>query len=214
MKRYSPMVFREIFTLIALCLLCSCGSEPPSVETKSDIDRLPVSQQSVCARTLPDSDIPSLERLRSLDDLDFFTGCAVEEAKITDNGLARLAKLDLPQLHTLALGYCQNITDAGLAYVGQMQTITQLILTGSPQITDAGLPKLLAMRNLAYLDLRGCPGITDHGLQVLAAKTNWQEILLGGCPNVTANGVARLQAALPNAKVQKDDVEWSESKCR
>lgn len=208
------MVFREIFVLIALCLLCSCGSEPPAVETKGDIDRLPVSQQSICARTLPDSDIPSLERLRDLDDLDFSMGCAIEDARITDDGLARLAKLDLPQLHMLALGYCQNITDAGLAYIGQMQTITQLMLTGSPQITDAGLPKLLAMKNLTYLDLRGCAGITDRGLQALATKTNWQKILLGGCSSVTANGVAQLQAALPNAKVQKDDIEWSESKCR
>jgi hypothetical protein len=213
MKRYSQMVFREICALIALCLLCSCNREPPSVTIKSDIERLPVSQQSVWARALPDSDIPSLERLRDLDDLDFFAGCAVEKASITDEGLARLSRLSLPQLHTLALGYCENITDAGLAYVGQMHTVTQLILAGSPQITDAGLPKLLAMKNLTYLDLRGCLGITDRGLLTLATKTNWQEISLGGCSNVTNAGVARLQAALPNAKVRKDDIEWSESKC-
>ena len=190
-------------------LLCGCGRWPPIVETKADVDRLSASEPSMRARSLADSDVPSLARLRQLRILDFSGGHAVKEAKITDTGLAHLSKLDLPHLEILKLGYCASVTDAGLVHVGQMHTVTWLSLMACPQITDKGLPPLLSMKSLTALDLRGCPGITDAGLQHLLAKTNWQTIMLGGCPNVTTGAVARLQAALPNAKVEKDEKEWS-----
>ncbi len=53
--------------------------------------------------------------------------------------MAELAKLDLPHLETLTLGWCDGITDAGLAEIGRMQTITWLGLPSCPKITDAGL---------------------------------------------------------------------------
>ena len=130
-------------------------------------------------------------------------------AKITDEGLAELAKLDLPHLETLTLGWCDEITDAGLAHIVRMQTLTWLGLTTCPKITDAGLRELVNAKNLTGLDLRGCPNITDDGIQQLAAKKNWERIDLGGCPKITPEGVAKLQAALPNAPfVKKDDREW------
>ena len=147
-----------------------------------------------------------MARLRHLEWIDFYGGWGVEKAKITDEGLAKLSRLDLPELDNLAIGYCGNITDAGLAYVGQMHTVSTLILTGNPQITDAGLKKLVSMQKLTYLDLRGCSGITDSGLQILADKTDWQCIMLTTSPNVTSVGIARLQAALPNTRVIKVDM--------
>ena len=195
-----------VFELVAVS---GCGDYPPIVETKDDVQDLPATEPAIHARGLADSDIPSLARLRDLRTLDFSGGNAVKEAKITDEGLERLAKLDLPHLETLTLGWCDKITDAGLAQVGQMQTLTWLGLPACPQITDAGLAKLATARDLTGLDLRGCPCITDDGIQQLAVKANWKDIHLGGCPKVTAAGVARLQAALPNARIDKDDVEWS-----
>ena len=195
--------------LIASLLLSGCGHWPPIVDTKRDIQRLPASAPSIRARGLRDSDIPSLARLHELRILDFSGGNAVMATSITDSGLAHLANLDLPHLEIFTLGYCGGITDAGLAHVGQMQTVTWLGLTACPQITDAGLPHLLTMRSLSGLDLRGCGGITDNGLQCLVVKTNWKTIMLGGCSNVTAAGVSRLQGALPNADVKKDEKEWS-----
>lgn len=202
------MKLAQVLALTVLLLPCGCGRWPPIVDTKRDIERLPVSEPSVRARGLGDHEIPSLARLRQLRVLDFSSGNAVMAAKITDAGLEQLSKLDLPHLETLTLGYCAKITDAGLVHVGQMHAVGWLSLMACPQITDAGLPHLLAMRGLTALDLRGCPGITDSGLQYLVAKTNWQTILLGGCANVTDGGVARLQSALPNAKVEKDEKEW------
>ena len=118
--------------LILLLIASGCGKWPPSVETRDDIRRLPASEPSICARGLADQDIPALARFRNLRFLDFSGGNAVKEAKITDAGLAELAKLDLPHLETLQLGWCNNITDAGLIHVGQMQTITGLGLVVRP----------------------------------------------------------------------------------
>jgi hypothetical protein len=65
------------------------------------------------------------------------------------------------------------------------------------------------MSNLTGLDLRGCTNITDKGLEYLAAKNNWQQIEFGGCQQVTLQAVTNLQQRFPNAKIKKDEWEWS-----
>jgi hypothetical protein len=197
-----------IFALMTL-FLCGCGYWPPIVNTKHDIEHVSVSEPAVRARGLSDQDIPSLAHLRHLNDLDFTGGYGVESAPITDSGLAELSKLDLPYLRTLSLGYCDNITDAGLTHVAQMHSVTWLSIEVCPRITDAGLKSVVTMTNLTGLDLRGCLGITDTGVDYLAVKTNWQTIMFGGCSNVTTDAVSKLQRALPNANIKKDDREWS-----
>jgi hypothetical protein len=195
---------------ILLIVAQGCGRYPPVVDTASDVRHLPASEKSIRARGLADSDIPSIARLRELNYIDFSSGMAVEKAKITDEGLEQLANLDLPHLDTLDLGWCNNITDAGVAHVCRIQTITMLLLTACANITDGAMTQLANTKNLTYLDLRGCPGITDRGIQELATKGNLEHIELGGAPNVTAQGVAKLQAALPNTRINKDDQQWKE----
>lgn len=199
-----------LLAAIVILVMPGCGKWPPIVANKADVERLPETQTSVRARGLPDSDIPALARLRQLRALDFSGGNAVKAAPITDQGLAELAKLDLPFLDTLTLGWCDNITDAGLNHIGRMQTINFLGLPSCPKITDAGLPELINAKNLTGLDLRGNPNLTDDGIQQLAANANWKDIDLGGCPKLTAQGVAKLQAALPKGRVLKGDKEWDE----
>src|SRR5262245_36109854 len=121
-----------------LLLLCGCGSWPPIVDSKRDIHRLSTSEPSVRARGLHDSDIPSLAHLSELWLLDFTGGHAVMDAPITDTGLALLADLDLPKLEVLNFGYCTGITDAGLAHIGRMHTVTWLSFMSCPRITDEG----------------------------------------------------------------------------
>ena len=196
--------------LFAVLLITGCGHYPPVVETAADVQRLPTSEKSIRARGLADDDIPSLARLRGLKYIDFSSGVAVEKAKITDKGLEQLAKLDLPNLEELDLGWCDNITDAGVAHVCKIRTLTMLLLMACTRITDSAIPELAKAKTLTYLDLRGGPGITDGGLQKLAAKHNWEHIELGGAPNITAKGVAQLQAALPRTRINKDDQQWSE----
>jgi len=203
------MIQRIICTLAVFMALNAFADWPPIVESKQDIEALPTSTARVRARGLHDSDIPALSHLSLLKHLDFGEGRKAFVASITDKGLAHLANVDLQHLDFLMLGYCTNITDAGLASVAKMRSITWLSLEVCPLITDAGLPSLLTMTNLTGLDLRGCVGITDAGLERLASKTNWKTIMLGGCPNVTTNAVSKLQRALPHAKVEKDEREWS-----
>jgi hypothetical protein len=195
--------------LIALAFLSGCGHWPPVVKSKHDVERLRVTEPSVRARGLRDSDIPSVGRLHDLRILDFGGGVLATEMHLTDEGLAQLSSLNLPRLETLTFGCSAKITDAGLAHISQMHSVTYLSFIACPRITDAGLPQLAMMTNLTGLDLRGCSRITGQGLQRLATKTNWQTIELGGCSNVTAEAVARLQVALPSAKVKKDEKEWN-----
>jgi hypothetical protein len=178
---------------------------PPIVDSAQDIERLPALTTWVSARGLSDADIPALARLGHLRDIGFTSGWKDEKAKIKDAGLAVIAQLPLPDLDILDIGFCENITDAGLIHLAEMQTVTQLLLLGNPQITDAGLREVVKMKKLVYLDLRKCTGITDSGLQVLAGKSDLQEILIGECTGITTDGVARLKAALPNATILKDD---------
>jgi len=206
MKLNIPAAF---FAIGASLLLCSCGSRPPVVKSSRDIQRLPSNEDSVRARGLSDNEIAALARLRKLRVLDFSGGHAVAHAPLTDEGLARLVEIDLPQLEILTFGYSTNLTDNGLVHIGRMHTVKWLSFMACPNVTDRGLPHLLAMKNLTGLDLRGCSGISDRGLEILATKTNWQTILLGGCTNVTPAGVSRLQAALPKARVEKNEQEWS-----
>lgn len=196
--------------VVGLSILSGCGDWPPIVETAADVRRLAATEKSIRARGLADDDISSLARLPDLDYIDFAGGMAVKKAKITDAGLEELAKLNLPHLDTLDLGWCNNITDVGVSHVCRIPTLTMLLLSACPNITDNAMSQVATTKNLTYLDVRGCPGITDRGLQVLAAKANWEAIELSGAPNVTAQGVAQLQAALPNARIDKDDQQWQE----
>jgi hypothetical protein len=206
-------VIRHATTFVALAypllVLNAAGDWPPIVDSKRDVEHLPRSTTRIRARALPDADIPSLSRFPLLEDLNFGAGRKAVAAAITDKGLAHLASLRFQSLDILMLGYCTNITDAGLPHVAQMHSVKWLSLMVCPRITDSGLPSLLTMTNLKALDLRGCPRITDKGLECLATKTNWQTIMVGGCPQVTEQAVSKLQRALPNAKVEKDEREWS-----
>src|SRR5438445_4561536 len=210
-KRVPRIMIRHIINLVLLMTFNAFADWPPIVDSKQDIAALPSSTLRVRARGLPDADIPALSHLPLLKHLDFGAGRKALAAPISDKGLASLSSLGLLRLDFLMLGYCTNITDAGLPHIAKMRSITWLSLEVCPNITDAGLASHPTMTNLTGLDLRGCIGITDAGLEHLAAKTNWQTIMLGACPNVTTNAVSKLQRALPKAKIEKEErVEFSQ----
>ena len=200
--------------LAAFCvgmLLAGCNKEPPFVDSKEAILRLPASTENIWARVLRDEDLASLSHLPQLSDIDFDAGWKDANAPVrfSDAGLATLASLELPHLTTLFFGHCTNVTDASLVYVVKMKAVTFLGLIACPRITDAGLQTLADMPNLTELDLRGCTNITDKGLQYLETKSNWQRIELGGCTQVSFEAVTNLQQRFPNARIKRDDQEWS-----
>jgi hypothetical protein len=198
----------SIVIAVYLSTLQGCGDWPPMVSDEEDIRSLPATVESIRARGIGDNDISALARLRELRHLDFSSGYGEQACTITDDGLKRLAELDLPYLETLTLGWCENITDAGLAHIAELESLEWLGLPGCTNITDAGLPWVTDVTKLKGLDLRGCLNITDEGIQQLALKTDWDVILLGGCQNVTAAGIDQLQTVLPQARIEKDDEEW------
>ena len=201
--------FLTVFCLAIL--FASCSPQPPYVDSKKAVLQLPTSTEDVVARQLPDDGFAALGHLPQLSDLDFYGGWKGENAspRFTDAGLATLAALDLPKLNTLFFGHCTNVTDASLVYIVKLKHVTLLGLVACPRITDAGLQTLATMSNLTELDLRGCTNITDTGLKILAAKTNWRRLEFGGCPHVSFQAVTNLQQRFPNARIKKDEWEWS-----
>lgn len=201
-------VFLPLSLICVPLLLAGCNSTPPAPGSAIAIRQLPSSTAIIGARGLTDDDIPALGRFQKLRQIHFSIGYKLDQASITDQGLERLAELKGLPLETLDLGYCGNITNAGMVHIAKLNSLTWLSLRACPRNTDAALPPLLSMPNLTGLDLRGCPGITDKGLELLAKKSGWRTIMLGGCQNISLQGVDKLQRALPAAEVRKDEQEW------
>jgi hypothetical protein len=201
--------------LAAFCfgiLLAGCNHEPPWIDSKKAVLRLPASTEDIWARCLRDDDFASLSHLSQLGRIDFVAGYGnpyTPPVRFSDAGLATLASLELPHLTMLLFGHCTNVTDASLTCIVKMKTVTYLAFIACPRITDAGLRTLAGMPNLTDLDLRGCKNITDKGLQYLETKSNWHRIYFGGCTRVSFEAVARLQQLFPNARIERDDHEWS-----
>ena len=83
-----------------------------------------------------------------------------------------------------------QITDAVLADVAHVGTITALDLGGSKELTDEGVRHLARLPALKHLDLSGT-AITDRGLEVLRELAALESISLAGT-RVTDEGVAHL----------------------
>ena len=189
-----------------------CSGYPDYKNSQGNINWLPDkdADKILYARCLADDDIPSLIRFKNVETLDFAAGWAVMDAKITNRGLQYLAEPSLlPALTWLDLGDCYNITDEGLLHIAKMNKLKGLLLFGCTKITDKGLLYLAKMKSLETLDLRGCSKITDEGIMVLSEMNNLKYLRLGGCKKITVEGVQKIQALMPNCKVNKDDIEWN-----
>jgi len=94
-------------------------------------------------------------------------------------------------LHPSAgLGAEGQMTDAALAEVSHVETITALNLSGCREITDEGVRHLARMPLLQDLDLSGT-GVTDAGLHVLGRLPRLRTISLAWT-GVTDGGLAAL----------------------
>ncbi len=95
-----------------------------------------------------------------------------------------------------------DITDAGLAQIGQLENLEQLRLASS-QVTDAGMEHLAGLTKLRFLHLLDAP-ITDAGLDRLHGLTQLESLYLDHT-QVTDAGLARLVEALPQVHLHIDD---------
>jgi HEAT repeat protein/Leucine-rich repeat (LRR) protein len=123
----------------------------------------------------------------------------------------------LPNLQTLDLSR-RTISDAGLAYVGQLKGLESLNLWNGGQawvrkrgipcpsvldgITDAGLAHLRELQSLQSLDLGG-RSITDAGVPHLNRLRSLRKLRLEGTL-ITEAGATSLRQALPKATIEID----------
>jgi hypothetical protein len=181
-----------VLVTFIMLLGAGCGDWPPVVNSKTDVERLSTTETSIRARTLSDVDIPSLSRLVNLQRIDFQGGWGAYPSKITDAGLAELAKLNLPNLQELDLGKCPAITDAGLIQIGKIPTLTFLILDDNPNITDDGLLHLKDLKKLDFLRVWACRNITDRAVDNISSITSLRELSLEQCLQITDAALPKL----------------------
>ncbi|MEQ2161911.1 hypothetical protein GOODEAATRI_014544 [Goodea atripinnis] len=77
----------------------------------------------------------------------------------------RLLQRHMPQLETLDLAHCKDITDSCITLLAAAGThtrnnLSELTLAGCNQLTDGCLSYLKRFSSLTLLDLRGCKGIS------------------------------------------------------
>lgn len=171
----------KVITLVLLVfLLTSClGYKTPTPESKEELFEMSPSTTWIRGRGLPDEAIPYLSRITGARSLDFEGGQATKKLRVTDIGLAKLAKINLPVAHMLRIGYCTHITDVGLSSISQMDNIEVLSLRACYGITDTGMKHLAKMKNLKILDIRGCPQITNDSLLYLSKSQSLERLYLG-----------------------------------
>ena len=108
-------------------------------------------------------------------------------------------------MHPMAwLGAEGQMTDAALADISGVETITGLDLSGSKALTDEGVRHLARLRALKYLDLGGT-AITDSGLQILRDLPALETLSLAGT-RVTDAGVAQLANC---HELRKVNLSWT-----
>ena len=97
----------------------------------------------------------------------------------------------LPQLQSLDISDCGNITDAGItALANGLPQLQSLNIYGCNKITGAGITALAnGCPQLQSLNISGCGNITNEGIRALASGLpQLQSLNIGGCDNVTDEG--------------------------
>jgi hypothetical protein len=149
-----------------------------------------------------ESDPPGPAWLRNVLGQNFFAAVVAVDfrrSSVNDAGLGHVERL--MQLQTLDLSGAQ-ITDAGLQHLKGLTQLKTLFLSGR-KVTDAGLEHLRGLTQLQQLNLYDTQ-VTDAGLSHLKGLTQLQTLFLGGT-KVTDEGVKRLEQALPNCFISRQN---------
>jgi serine/threonine protein kinase len=118
-------------------------------------------------------------------------------------GLAALARR--PMLVGLNLAWCEQITDAGLAYLKDLRGLQSLELMGCKRVTNFGTVHLAKLKRLKSLNLRWCVLLTDMGLQVMRKLGDLETLDLMGCGNLTDGGMLHLRVL---TKLKSLNLRW------
>jgi hypothetical protein len=113
----------------------------------------------------------------------------------------------LPAMHPAArLDAAGQMTDAVLADVSRVETVTALDLGGSRALTDEGVRHLARLPGLKHLDLSGT-AVTDRGLEVLRELRSLETLSLA-MTRVTDEGVALLAGC---HELHRVNLSWTQT---
>ncbi|GAB6023523.1 F-box/LRR-repeat protein 14 [Chamberlinius hualienensis] len=102
----------------------------------------------------------------------------------------------IPNLKSLNLSGCYNVTDSGLsqAFTHDLPHLTVLNLSLCKQINDTSLTRLTqCLKNLEDLDLGGCSNITNSGLLMISlGLKRLRSLNLRSCRHITDDGIGYL----------------------
>ncbi len=149
------------------------------------------------------------------------TSLTIDEAGVTDAGLASIAVLPLEEI---SISRCYSVTDDGFPYFAQMAALRQLAVRGIPLtgaglahlggkdrlavlrlnetgINDAALEHLRGLKNLTRLELRQTQ-ITDAAVDLLGSLKRLK-VLDVGQTEISDAGAKRLADRLPRCKITR-----------
>ncbi|KAL1129502.1 hypothetical protein AAG570_012447 [Ranatra chinensis] len=102
----------------------------------------------------------------------------------------------VPNLESLNLSGCYNVTDIALAhaFVDEVPSLTELDLSLCKQVTDTSLGRIAQyLKNLEVLELGGCCNVTNTGLLLVAwGLKRLKRLNLRSCWHVSDQGIGHL----------------------
>lgn len=117
----------------------------------------------------------------------------------------------VPNIQSLNLSGCYNVTDIGLSYAfsGNLPSLTTLNLSLCKQITDRSLDKIAQnLKNLEVLELGGCCNITNNGLLLVAwGLKKLKELNLRSCRHITDIGIGHIAGLSQKAESAEGNLE-------
>ena len=153
-------------------------SAPLVVRSSKDLDTAPVSSCALQVTGLGKKDLAGLGRFSALAELEF-ASCDIDAGTISQ--LANLEKL-----RHLYLASCEAIGDSVLeAVYAMIPQLKSLVLYDCAQITDVGVGKLPALRDLRRLRLDYVWEATDISGEAVGALDKLEELSLGAAEQLT-----------------------------
>ena len=129
-----------------------------------------------------------LEKLTCLEQLHI-----IGNPNLNADNIDSLTKLN--RLRVLKLDGCQNVGDACLNKISEMESLEDLSIVAfdaKVQITDEGFKQIARLKNLKRISL-GNVSISDRALKELSKIKTLREVYVCNCPNVTSDGIKSLQ---------------------
>lgn len=121
----------------------------------------------------------------------------IEECKISDGAIEAISRY-CPDLETLAMAYCTNITDSALKFLAFSTNLKTLDISYTKSITVPVLNRLLSyLTRLENLYMRGCSSISSEGISHPSLRT----LNLSWCKNLEDSAVLSIASACPSLEI-------------